>query len=109
MLVHPNLTIATSLTGRHALIVPAGEIDMDSVPDLDRILDACLAHRPVAIHVDMHAVAFCDCRGLNAFVRAHRLARGIGATLWLYDTTPIVTRLLFLTGTDVLLATALAA
>ncbi|MYW01913.1 STAS domain-containing protein [Streptomyces sp. SID3343] len=89
--------------GRHCLVVLVGEIDLDTAPAVRHALDECVAHRPLDICVDMSAVSFCDCAGLNALLHGLRAARAVGAELRLHDAQPNVARILTLTGAGALL------
>ncbi|WP_331773126.1 STAS domain-containing protein (plasmid) [Embleya sp. NBC_00888] len=95
----PILIVDTVLAGPFALVTPAGEIDVDTAPDLRRALHRCLHHRSAELHVDLYAVRFCDCRGLDAFLSARRRARALDALVVLHEVPPIVAELLDVTGT----------
>ncbi|WP_331767890.1 STAS domain-containing protein [Embleya sp. NBC_00896] len=104
-----DFTVSTVLAGPWAVVTPAGEIDVDSAPDLERALDDCLDHHPSEVHVDLYAVRFCDCRGLGTLLRAQRRAHTLGAALVLHDPAPVVARLLAVSGTDGVLGPPVAA
>ncbi|MCX4545448.1 STAS domain-containing protein [Streptomyces sp. NBC_01565] len=83
-----------------ALVVVVGEIDLDSAAEIRDVLISALSAAP-RVTVDLAAVTFCDCAGLNALLRA-RLeagAAGAGRRLRIHGMSPQVARLLDLTGT----------
>ncbi|AEW98590.1 STAS domain-containing protein [Streptantibioticus cattleyicolor] len=98
------LEYRTVFHGERAVVRLYGEIDMDSAPDLTTALALCLETRPHQVIVDLSGVAFCDCSGLDALLRArdHAAVRGIPLTVT-GVTAPVVVRLFALTGADVAL------
>lgn len=86
------------------VVVPAGDLDLASVPAFDRALAAVLG-RPglVAVEVDLDAVGFVDSTGVAALLRAVAEAVGRGATLRATRPRPVVARVLRITAVDVLL------
>ena len=83
--------------GDVALVV-VGEIDLatsDAFYDQLRVLVAA-AHSPA--FVDLSEVSFIDSSGLNALVRASRVADGAGASLVLLAPSRAVRRVLLLSG-----------
>lgn len=86
-----------------ALITLSGEIDMGTAPAVRESLQRCLRDGIRRIDVDLSAVPFCDCSGLNAFLTALDSALAVGAVLSLHFPSPMVARLLALTGTDLFL------
>jgi anti-sigma B factor antagonist len=81
-----------------AVIVLDGELDVASIPGLTAHLDqpglACL-ERLVA---DVSALQFCDCAGLGALVKIHRLAGESGGWLRLCGATAGMHKLLGAVG-----------
>lgn len=90
-------------TGDRSLITLAGDIDLESVPLVREALASCLRDRIRTIDVDLTAVAFCDCSGLNAFLHALALSTAAGASMRLRYPRSAVLRLLTLTGSQSLL------
>ena len=87
----------------HTITVAAfGELDLDSVKDLQKIVDRCLLVAGVRhLVVDMSQVTFCDCSGLGALMQARETALRQRISFRLTEVkAPIVRRLLTLTGTD---------
>ena len=86
------------------VLTPVGELDMDTVPALDRVLDTVLdGPGVVEIVVDLAAVPFLDSTGVAALLRGAAEAVGRGATLRVTDPRPVVARVLRITAVDVLL------
>jgi anti-anti-sigma factor len=85
--------------GRTAYISLDGEIDLTNahvcVERGHRAFDAGPITRLV---VDVSGVTFIDSTGLGGLVQLSNLARSRGAELYLADPTPIVARLLELSG-----------
>lgn len=90
-------------TDDRALITLAGEIDLESAPLIRETLASCLRDGIRTIDVDLTAVAFCDCSGVNAFLNARALSVAAGASMRLHYPRPAVARLLTLTGSQSLL------
>lgn len=80
-------------------IVLAGEMDLDSAPLFTHAVAEALRAGRTAVHVDLSAVAFCDCSGLSALLRAARDTRASGRTFQAHAPDDEVARLLALTGT----------
>ena len=101
-----SLTVHVGAHGRHALVTASGEIDLDSSPALDRILQDALDQSTDGVEVDLAHIVFCDCSGINALLHVRRRARETAKTLTVRVPSPAVQRLLELTGTlDVLTTT----
>ncbi|WP_436778363.1 STAS domain-containing protein [Yinghuangia sp. YIM S09857] len=92
------LTVHCAVMDGLALIVAAGEIDLDSAAGLRTAADTALRSDPAELHIDLSRITFCDSTGLHALVRAHRIAAQAGATVTVTASTQ-VRRLLELTGT----------
>ncbi|GHG47770.1 STAS domain-containing protein [Streptomyces griseocarneus] len=86
-----------------ALITLAGEIDQVSAPLVSETLERCLREGIRTIDVDLTPVTFCDCSGLNAFLRASHHTVAAGGSLRLHYPPPMLVRILTLTGTGPLL------
>jgi hypothetical protein len=57
----------------------SGELDLASVPDLERAVREVLAARPWRLTIDLTAVTFCGSTGLRALVVLHAAAEEAGA------------------------------
>jgi anti-sigma B factor antagonist len=86
----------------------SGEIDIATVPDLIRRLDAAIDGQPgERIEVDFGRVTFVDSSGLGALVAAQRRARANGGDVSVTNLKPNLRTVFELTGLDkVLLAPA---
>ncbi|MCZ4124856.1 MULTISPECIES: STAS domain-containing protein [Streptomyces] len=91
--------------GSRTLIAVAGDIDLDSAPLLRVSLEQCLLDGIRSIDVDLSAVTFCDCSGLNLFLSARRRTAAAGGALCLHHPSRSVARLFALTGFTSLLVT----
>jgi anti-sigma B factor antagonist len=100
MPVPPSLNVHRHDTDdtHRALITLSGEIDLDTAPAVREALSRCLRDGVQVIDVDLTAVSFCDCSGLNAFLGASEAAVAAGVLLRLHFPCPMLFRLLRLTG-----------
>ncbi|MCF2529258.1 STAS domain-containing protein [Yinghuangia soli] len=99
--VHLAVFRCDTVTG--ALLTVQGEIDVDSAPQLRGCMTRCLLDGYSTIDVDLSGVTFCDSSGLHAFLDTSRDAARAGGHLRLHNLSPIVARLLTLTGTGTIL------
>ncbi|MFE7895979.1 STAS domain-containing protein [Streptomyces sp. NPDC057424] len=99
----PRLTVNRHDRRTRALITLAGEIDLDSAPLVRVSLERCLLDGIRAIDVDLTPVTFCDCSGLNAFLRAAQQTTVVGGTLRLHHPPTTLVRILDLTDCGFLL------
>ncbi len=97
-------------SGGHLIIVFVnGELDVGTTPGLGGQL-APLADTGSHLILDLAGVRFCDCAGLNLFLRLQQRARAVGGSLHLAAPTGSVRRLIALARlSDVLPITASAA
>jgi anti-sigma B factor antagonist len=78
-----------------------GEIDLYTVPKLQRELGSALASGDsVRLVVDLSGVDFCDSTGVNVLLAAHRQAREKGGDLELAAPRPAVRKILQVTGLE---------
>ncbi|WP_431683300.1 STAS domain-containing protein [Kitasatospora sp. KL5] len=92
--------------GERAVVLVAGEIDLDSAPALRAALDRCLRAGIRSIDIDTRAVTFCDASGLNVLLAAAHRAAAAGGVLTLLRPSWQVSRLLDVTATTTYLAPA---
>ncbi|WP_405930865.1 STAS domain-containing protein [Streptomyces sp. NBC_00827] len=71
----PELRITAQHTPDGGTLRVRGEIDLATAPALEAGICAYLGGRAAAVTVDLSAVTFIDCSGLNALLRSH--ARGV--------------------------------
>src|SRR4051794_4004642 len=86
-----------------ALATITGEVDAECTPDLERCLTSALRHYPEGLELDLSAVSFFDCAGLNALLKA-RTTDPAGHHLTIRTMSRRVARVLELTGSQDLLA-----
>ena len=85
--------------GTRTVLRLAGEADL-TTRALAEVLGAEAAKRPRLLVVDMSALTFIDSAALHEIVRAHRKLRADGGLLALVSPTPVVARILQLSGLD---------
>jgi anti-anti-sigma factor len=88
---------------RSTVVAVRGELDLTTAPELLHALSVAIdSGRPVLV-VDLSGVAFCDSSGLSALVRTRNRLDEIGGVVGLVGATPIVQRVLDISGlTEVL-------
>jgi anti-sigma B factor antagonist len=87
----------------HTRIALAGELDLYTIADTRRVLEAECERRPERLIVDLAAIEFLDSQGLHLFAEIHqRLARS-GCVLMLVSPPEHVSRMFAMTGLDNLL------
>jgi anti-anti-sigma factor len=59
----------------------AGELDLDTAPELETRLRECLAAHPRVLRLDFSGVTFCDCSGANVLISARAWAQTQGIAL----------------------------
>ncbi|MER6188611.1 STAS domain-containing protein [Streptomyces cyaneofuscatus] len=95
----PLLYVDRRQEGVRIVLVLAGAMDLHSVHVFTAALAAALRSGATAVHVDLSAVAFCDCSGLNALLEAAQDSRAGGRTFQAHGPCTTVLRLFTLTGT----------
>jgi anti-sigma B factor antagonist len=86
------------------VVTLTGEIDLVSAPRLSAELHRCLLDGYRTVDVDLRAVTFCDCSGLNAFLVAAQRTASAGGSLRFRYPSAALTRLLALAGAGFLIA-----
>jgi anti-anti-sigma factor len=90
---------ARRLPGGVVEIVPRGEIDLDSAPELRGAIDAAFADEtPTLIRIDLWWVTFIDSVGIGALVAGYHTAVALGARLVVANPTDFVYRQLYISG-----------
>ena len=78
-----------------------GELDMNTAPELERLLDEALANPPASIMLDLCECEFIDSTGIALIVRAWQRLEGEGdGRLVLCSINHQVRRLLKITGVE---------
>jgi len=93
LMLSVDLTVRTR--GDHAIVALRGELDMADAADVVSALTAAAADRRGAV-VDLAGLAFIDCSGAAALVRAHSRVRQAGGLLLLAAPRPQVRRVFVL-------------
>jgi len=101
-----SLSVRLYRTGGRTVARVSGEADLEGARTLERALEHALAF-PGGLDLDLAAVRFCDCSGLNVLLRVRGHAEAIGTTVTLRAAAPCVERLLALTDTRALFTAAI--
>lgn len=87
------------LPGGVVEIVPHGEIDLETAPEIRGAVDAAFAaEEPAEIRVDLSDVSFVDSVGISALVGGYHTAAIRGTRLVVTDPSEFVYRQLFISG-----------
>jgi len=98
--VLPRLaTIGVMPTGDRISVVVRGDLDFDAGRRLQHDLYDILGRSTGGIDLDLSAVSFCDCSGLNVLLNLRKQAVEHGKTIAVRAGSPMIERLLDLTGT----------
>lgn len=84
--------------GARVSVVVRGELDFDADRWLGRDLEDALRRSVDGVTLDLSAVDFCDCAGLSILLSLRAQALGQGKTVAVRSSSPMVERLLDLTG-----------
>ena len=94
--------IGTSFTPPVAVLRLRGELDLNTAKAVDWAVDEAVELGCILVGVDLAGVSFIDCAGIGALVGAmHRLSAA-SSQLCVHRFSPEVSRMMSLTGTDVL-------
>jgi len=93
-----SLTSRIVELGECTVVEVSGELDLSTADQLWETLSEALStrHRPLVL--DLGELTFCDSAGLAVLVRAHNALETRGQRLVVARPTPIVTRILDLSG-----------
>jgi anti-sigma B factor antagonist len=94
-----QLTIIEHHVGRRAVVAVAGEVDMQTAPDLRTAIETA-SSRALEIWVDVSDTTFMDSSGLHALVQSRAHVAEAGRRLVLICPQGPVLRVLTLTGLD---------
>ncbi|MGX1135320.1 anti-anti-sigma factor [Streptomyces glaucescens] len=95
----PGLMIETYPDDSRVLVAVSGELGLDVDAELRAALRAALAAADEAVELDLSGVAFWDCSALNVLLALREQALAEGKGVAVRAASPIVERLLTLTGT----------
>ena len=94
--------IGTSFTPPIAVLRLRGELDLNTARAVDWAVDEALKQGCILVGMDLAGVSFIGCAGIAALIEAmHRLSAA-SAQLCVHRLSPQVSRMMNLTGTDVL-------
>jgi anti-sigma B factor antagonist len=95
-----SLAIIVGQHGDRPVLRLQGELDASSWDQLRRALSTALERHPPVLVLDTSGLEFTDCGGLSILVWAHRQLAERGHQLIITGATPMVRRLLYLTGLE---------
>ncbi|MBO1419555.1 STAS domain-containing protein [Streptomyces sp. FH025] len=97
-----GFTVQVQPWAEGTVLAPYGELDLDTVAELDAALALALAPPGTVVVVDCAGLDFCDSSGLTVLLRAQARAAANGSRIELARPQPLILRMLELTGaTDV--------
>ena len=98
-----DLAIIAGQHGDWPVLRLRGELDVSSRDRLRRAISAALEHYPTVLVLDASGLDFIDCGGLSVLIWAHQRLAERGHQLIITGATPMVRRLLHVTGLDIYL------
>jgi anti-anti-sigma factor len=96
----PHFVVDTCRSGTTELVQVGGEVDIATAPLLRAVLDTVVGRRPTRVEVDLSGATFMDAHALATLTAARRRLAARHATLVVRDPSPVVVRLLELSGTE---------
>ncbi|MFF4551120.1 ANTAR domain-containing protein [Streptomyces sp. NPDC001406] len=94
-----DLLIDASPRGGRLLVTIRGDLDISTEQAVQDALRDAVGQSRHGVDLDLSGTAFCDCSGLNCFLTARRRALAAGKTVTIRAASPLVQRLLSVTGT----------
>jgi len=99
------LRVETKPADASAVVVQlTGELDLSTVAVFVDAIEDVLGDRPPAVELDLSDLTFIDSSGVGAYVSAFRRAKAQGTNLSLGPRSPLVQRVLELSGVEEALA-----
>jgi anti-sigma B factor antagonist len=95
-----ELRLSVRRRGALVWIDVRGELDLATSADLSALIDQETREPGQTLVVDLRALTFCDCAGLNVLVHQHHRLHERGGTLILLRPPPRIQQLLTLIGLD---------
>ena len=71
-MTHPDFEVAEERDGPRLVLMPRGDIDLATAPDLEAAIERALGDGASEVWVDLSGVEFMDSTGLSALVSGHR-------------------------------------
>jgi anti-sigma B factor antagonist len=101
------MTLAITVDDRRppAVLSVGGDLDLNTAPELMQALTRLVDGGERRVVVDLAGVGFCDSSGLSVLVRVRNRLTGLGGSVTLAAPTPIVQRVLEISGLDEILGT----
>jgi anti-sigma B factor antagonist len=94
------MTLAITVDDRRppAVVSVGGDLDLNTAPELLQALTRLMDDGQRALVLDLTGVGFCDSSGLSVLVRVRNRVTELGGRLTLAAATPIVQRVLEVSG-----------
>ena len=96
----PYFVVDACRTGAAELVQVSGKVDVATAPLLRAVLDTVVGRRPARVEVDLSGATFMDAHALATLTQIRRRLASRHATLVLRDPSPVVVRLLELSGME---------
>lgn len=96
----PHFVVDTRRSGTTEVVEVRGEVDIATAPLLRAVLDTVVGRRPTRVEVDLSGTTFMDAHALTTLSAARRRVASRHATLVVRRPSPVVERLLELTGAE---------
>ncbi len=82
------------------IVAVAGELDVESAPQLDEHLTAAIDGTPTLLVVDLSGVDFLDSTGLGVLIKAYARQRDAGSEFAVVASADRITKVFRITGMD---------
>ena len=99
----PTFDLRVVRDERSVHIVPCGELDIATTPELEQVLREATADGVTEIVLDLRELTFMDSTGLRALAQANWRAEECGVTLAIIRGSPQIERVLEISGLGTLL------
>ncbi|MEV0676485.1 STAS domain-containing protein [Actinosynnema sp. NPDC050436] len=97
----PSFTVVHDRsTANPTVLRVAGELDLDTTPQLLEVLDSVHLGADAGLVVDLTRLSYCDSTGITALITAHQRAEAAGASFALSGVTPDLMRVFHIVGLD---------
>jgi anti-sigma B factor antagonist len=95
-----DLRLSDEVRPEATIVAVAGELDVESAPQLDDHLTAAIAGEPTRLVVDLSGVDFLDSTGLGVLIKAYARQRDRGAGFAVVASADRITKVFRITGMD---------